>query len=228
MTTSTTAISPEDASLLAAWLDSDDPITKIASDHGLSIVEIALWARRADIAEVIATIQAQYEARARLQATKGASDALLTLSVIAAASNPTQSQEIARRAAEGILRRCPHLKPRPGAFPTPGGSEPTNAPPPPTQPTSPTTPNTSTPPIASTTTTPTPCAPVSAQVRCRALHACGVDSPSTEWRGTCGIASRFVTNSSSQQRPPPQPAERRQSARRRAGSAACPSSQSGR
>ena len=228
MTTSTTAISPEDASLLAAWIDSGDPITKIAGDHGLSIVEIALWARRPDIAEVIATIQDQYEARARLQAIKAASDALLTLNVIAAASNPTQSQEIARRAAEGILRRCPHLKPRHGAVPTPEGSEHTNAPPPPTQPTSPTPPNTSTPPIASTTTTPTPCAPVSAQVRCRALHACRVDSPSTEWRGTRGIASRFVTNSSSQQRPPPRPAAPLRSAPATAGSAACPSSQSGR
>jgi hypothetical protein len=104
-------VAPDDNELLFLWFTSDDPITAICRDHKMGLRQIAAWAKRPDIAETIATIRELHEERAKLQLTLAAHDAILTLKFITTTEQPTNANEIARRAAEGILSRCHHLRP---------------------------------------------------------------------------------------------------------------------
>ncbi len=112
MTTATLKpTAPDDQELLFLWFTSDDAITAICRDHNMTLRQIAAWAKRPDIAETIATIRELHEDRAKLQLTLAAHDAILTLKFITTTEQPTNANEIARRAAEGILSRCHHLRP---------------------------------------------------------------------------------------------------------------------
>jgi hypothetical protein len=124
-------VAPDDNELLFLWFTSDDPITAICRDHKMGLRQIAAWAKRPDIADTIATIRELHEERAKLQLTLAAHDAILTLKFITTTEHPTNANEIARRAAEGILNRCHHLRPKgarvvvnPTPSPTPTPSQP--------------------------------------------------------------------------------------------------------
>jgi len=106
------SLAPDDQGLLHLWFTSDDPITAICVEHNLSLRQIAAWAKRPDIAEIIATLRELHEERAKLQLTLAAHEAIITLKVITTTESPTNAQEFARRAAEGILSRCHHLRPK--------------------------------------------------------------------------------------------------------------------
>lgn len=133
---------PDDQVLLAAWFEYLDPITEISRQHNLALRQIAAWARRPDIAEIIATLRELHEERAKLQLILAAQDAIVTLKFITLTEHPNNTNEIARRAAEGILRRCPHLNPKgsrvattnPPPTPTPSPASPPPSPPPPPPP----------------------------------------------------------------------------------------------
>ena len=102
----------DDQALLATWFDSTDPITEISRQHNISLRQIAAWAKRPDIAETITTLRELHEERAKLQLTLAAYDAIVTLKFITMTDRPNNTNEIARRAAEGILRRCTFLDPK--------------------------------------------------------------------------------------------------------------------
>ncbi len=105
-------LAPDDDELLFLWFTSDDALTAICRDHNMTLRQIAAWAKRPDIAETIATLRQLHEERAKLQLTLAAHDAILTLKFITTTEQPTNANEIARRAAEGILSRCHHLRPK--------------------------------------------------------------------------------------------------------------------
>jgi hypothetical protein len=141
-------LAPDDDELLFLWFTSDDALTAICRDHNMTLRQIAAWAKRPDIAETIATLRELHEERAKLQLTLAAHDAILTLKFITTTEQPTNANEIARRAAEGILSRCHHLRPK-------GARVVVKHPPAPTPSTPPTTPTPSAPTTPSTPTTPT-------------------------------------------------------------------------
>jgi len=97
-------LSEGDLALLTDWLESDHPLPELARRHGLALLALAKWATRPDIAAALQALRSLHESRARLKATAAAPDAVETLSAIVATGNPTNAQEIARRAAAGILR----------------------------------------------------------------------------------------------------------------------------
>jgi hypothetical protein len=97
-------LSEADLALLTDWLESDHPLPELARRHGLSLLALAQWATRPDIAAALQALRSLHESRARLKATAAAPDAVETLSAIVATGNPTNAQEIVRRAAAGILR----------------------------------------------------------------------------------------------------------------------------
>ncbi len=97
-------LSEADLALLTDWLESDHPLPELARRHGLSLLALAKWATRPDIAAALQALRSLHESRARLKATAAAPDAVETLSAIVATGNPTNAQEIVRRAAAGILR----------------------------------------------------------------------------------------------------------------------------
>lgn len=125
-------VAPDDQLLLATWFDSTDPISEISRQHKLSLRQIAAWAKRPDIAEIITSVRELYEERAELQLTLAAHDAIVTLKFVTITERPSNAHEIARRAAEGILSRCRHLRPEgvkavannPEATPTPSPTSP--------------------------------------------------------------------------------------------------------
>jgi hypothetical protein len=128
------SLTPDDNELLFLWFTSDDALAAICSDHKMTLRQIAAWAKRPDIAETIATLRELHEERAKLQLTLAAHDAILTLKFITTTEHPTNANEIARRAAEGILTRCHHLRPegsRVVVKPPPAPTPPAPPPPPP-------------------------------------------------------------------------------------------------
>lgn len=90
--------------LLADWFESSESLTEITARHGVSLLALAQWATRPDIAAMIQTLRHLHETRAQHQATVAAKEAIATLHAIAATDRPTNAQEIARRAAAGILK----------------------------------------------------------------------------------------------------------------------------
>jgi hypothetical protein len=152
-------LAPDDDELLFLWFTSDDALTAICRDHNMTLRQIAAWAKRPDIAETIATLRELHEERAKLQLTLAAHDAILTLKFITTTEQPTNANEIARRAAEGILSRCHHLRPKGARVvvkhpPAPTPSTPPTTPTP-SAPTTPSTPSTPTTPTTPTTQSPT-------------------------------------------------------------------------
>ena len=97
-------LADSDQALLADWFESSESLTEIAARHGVSLLALAQWATRPDIAAMIQTLRHLHETRAQLQATIAAKEAIATLHAIAATDRPTNAQEIARRAAAGILK----------------------------------------------------------------------------------------------------------------------------
>ena len=97
-------LADSDQALLADWFESSESLTEITSRHGVSLLALAQWATRPDIAAMIQTLRHLHETRAQLQATIAAKEAIATLHAIAATDRPTNAQEIARRAAAGILK----------------------------------------------------------------------------------------------------------------------------
>lgn len=97
-------ITSADEALLTDWLDGSTPLTDLCKRHNITLLELAAWSRRPDIAELIQTLRTMHEARIKSQVAIAADDALKALLKIALTNEPSPNQEIARRAAASILR----------------------------------------------------------------------------------------------------------------------------
>jgi hypothetical protein len=96
-------ITDADRRLIHDWFSSNDPITELSHLHQLTIMEIARWASRPEIAKILETLKRLHVERFALKATAAAYDALITLHFISTTEHPTNAQEIARRAATKLI-----------------------------------------------------------------------------------------------------------------------------